>query len=629
MKKESIQNRYEFLERKRAVDASWFILLPFLLIFTGILWHYQIAPIPFIALLKANLIFTGCYIVLYLFIERADLNIRYLRWVTLLSFFVILSQITVTIHFMGGYEAFLSYPLYLLPIAASGLLFSGWYPLGCALLSTGLLAILFILESPAFVWYLVNIGMPQGLAVIFEKLSINHYPVFGLEVGPEIIFTTLVLYLLLSLACAFLAQSIGPILDRLYRQTISMERDIKGRGELFNLSMMNAPTGFIIGYKRNYHPIHINKNIMDTFGLTEDETAKKDIFSLIAFESGPADFLKQKIDDTEPLETTLMPIRLKDGARAFFQIKLSFLEYPTPAGEEMLFLLIINNVTEELELSNIIMNSRDAMILVDLSGKIDFYNNAAGGALTDLLKGLPFEPVLAATRVFPPELRKDILDGKVADGKVRLKEKTFLFSSSPLKDVTGVELGILFSLKDVTNEEVFYNLSIKDELTQLYNRRYFFEMLEKEVAQAQRYPKPLTIAIMDIDFFKKVNDTYGHHAGDIALKTFAKTILIDQRKADVAARIGGEEFAFYMPFVDMAGASMFCEKVRERVANLKVEIEGVLIPVTCSIGVAEYTKGDDVTGLMAKADQGLYEAKRAGRNKVVIFSENLLAKGGN
>lgn len=619
-------NRYEFLERKRAMDASWFVLLPFLLLFAGILWNSKMAPIPYVSLLKANLLFTGAYIALHFFMEKTNWDIRYLRWLTLLSFTLILLQITISIHFLGGTEAFLFYPLYLLPIVASGVLFSGWYPLGGALMSSGFLALLFLMESPAFGWYLVNLGLPPFLAA-FEKVQVQHYPLFGFEPGPEVLFIILLGYLFVSLSFAFLAQSTGPLLDRLYRRAFSLEMDVKGREELFNLSIFHAPTGFVIGYCSNYQPIYINKSVVETFDLRE--TKGKNIFSLFHFDEEISRLLKEKIEKKELLDAKAVPVSMKDGLKAFFQIKLSFLDYPTPEGEERLFLLVINNITEELELSNIVMNSREAMILIDASGEIGFFNRAAADIFPNLAKGSFFREVLSVAEAFSPDLQKMILKGKAVDGKIQFREKIFFFSSFPLKDVTGVELGILVSLKDVTSEELFYNLSIKDELTGLYNRRYFFDVLEKEVAQAQRYPKSLSLAVIDIDFFKKINDTYGHQAGDRVLKVFSKTLSANLRKADVVARAGGEEFAIFMPFADGKGAADLCEKLRNKVEKMKPAFGTYIISVTCSIGVAEYQKGDGVDQLMAKADMALYEAKRSGRNRVVLFSEALVTAVGN
>lgn len=619
--KELTRNRYEFLERKRAVDASWFILLPFLLIFAGILQHYQISVIPFISLLEANLILTGCYIGLHIFIERVEMGMLHLRWLALFTFAIILLQITISIHFLGGTEAFLFYPLYLLPIIASGILFSGWYPLGGALMSSGFLAVLFLLESPSLGWYLANNGLPRAVAVALEKVSIQHYPLFGFEPAPETLLAVLLTYLFISISFALLAQSTGPLLDRLYRLTLSMERDIKGREDLFNLSLYNAPAGFIIGYGSNCRLIHVNKSVLDTFSLADNEVRGGDIFSIFPFGADASGFIKGKIERREPLDSTLIPMAMKDGRTAFFQVRLSFLDYPTPAGEELLFLLVVNNVTEELELSNVVMNSEEAMIFADTSGKISFLNRAAADIFPDIMKGTPLREALSAIGTFPVELYGAVLNGKKTDGKVRINDKTYFFSFSLLSDLTGVELGIFFTLKDVTNEEVFYNLSVRDELTGLYNRRYFFDMMEKEFAQAVRYPKPLSLAAMDIDFFKRVNDTYGHHAGDLILKSFAKTISTGIRKADVVARTGGEEFVIYMPFVDANGAAKLCEKIRADVERIETAFEGQSIRVTCSIGVSDYVKGDEVSHLMARADSALYEAKKAGRNRVVIHSD--------
>lgn len=612
----------EFLKRKKLIDSLWLGGILSLHILAWAMWRLMQFNIPFMTLLKVNLPLVAFYILLQLFIERAGGGVAYIRKLTLFSLFIMLIQITATIHLLGGSEGFLFFSLYLLPIVAAGLLFSGWYAILSAFLSAGLLASLYLLEDPSFVLYLVNMGLPRIFADIFARIRIPDYEIFGFELAPEVMLYILLAYFFVFLAVAAHSQ----FLDYLYGLTVSMEKDIRGREDIINASLFNAPVGFVVGYGSNYNSIYLNKRIMDLFGFTEEEVKNKNIFSIFCFGPYAAEFIKKTIAKREPVELTAVPIATRNGRKAFFQISLSFFKYTAPEGEEGLFLLAMNNITEELRMAGIITNSRDATILIDSSGKVNFYNRAAMEAFPDLLKGMPLKQILSAARAFSADISAAILKGDTVDGKVSLKGKSFLFSSSLLKDVTGIELGILFSLKDITREEVFYNLSMRDELTGVYNRRYFFEVMEKELAQAQRYPKRLSLAVMDIDFFKKVNDTYGHNAGDHVLKTFARTISIALRKADIFARVGGEEFSLYMPFTDLDGAENICSRIRREVEGLSITFEGNAIPVTCSIGVAEYAKEEGITQLTAKADAALYEAKNCGRNRVVIFSESILAK---
>jgi diguanylate cyclase (GGDEF)-like protein len=167
------------------------------------------------------------------------------------------------------------------------------------------------------------------------------------------------------------------------------------------------------------------------------------------------------------------------------------------------------------------------------------------------------------------------------------------------------------------HEEIF-RLSTVDGLTQVFNRRYFMETLERELSRARRYERPLALLIFDIDHFKLCNDTFGHRAGDFVLRRISELVTMRARKVDVVARYGGEEFAVILPEIDIVGAKLFAEKVRVLVEEENFTFEGRKIPVTISIGVADLdslvANADD---LIQTADRRLYAAKNSGRNRVV------------
>ncbi|MBX7084140.1 MAG: GGDEF domain-containing protein [Nannocystaceae bacterium] len=166
--------------------------------------------------------------------------------------------------------------------------------------------------------------------------------------------------------------------------------------------------------------------------------------------------------------------------------------------------------------------------------------------------------------------------------------------------------------------EEIYRLSTVDGLTQIFNKRYFIETLERELSRARRYDRPLALMMFDIDHFKKCNDTYGHRAGDHVLRHMADLVRQRARKVDVIARYGGEEFAVVLPEIDLAGAAQFGESLRKMVEEEEFVFEGRRIPLAVSVGVADLdpaiASADD---LIKKADARLYRAKQSGRNRVV------------
>jgi two-component system, cell cycle response regulator len=161
-------------------------------------------------------------------------------------------------------------------------------------------------------------------------------------------------------------------------------------------------------------------------------------------------------------------------------------------------------------------------------------------------------------------------------------------------------------------------LAIKDELTGLYNRRYFIESLEKEIARAERYNTDLALCMIDLDHFKKVNDNYGHHAGDMVLSETGRIIRESIRISDLACRYGGEEFAIIFPGAGLVEARRICERIRERLGARQFNHESYSFRVSLSAGIALF-RGGDQTGhdLIGDADKALLTAKREGRNGVV------------
>lgn len=181
--------------------------------------------------------------------------------------------------------------------------------------------------------------------------------------------------------------------------------------------------------------------------------------------------------------------------------------------------------------------------------------------------------------------------------------------------------GVIFKFIDGDNieqlyYEEIYRMAIIDGLTQIYNKRFFVEFLEREMARCQRYQRPLTLIMFDLDHFKRINDDHGHLAGDYVLKRLAGLVSEGIRKEECFARYGGEEFAIVLPDTDTERGAIFAEKIRAKIEGTHFEFEGSTIPVTLSMGVAEVGEKDTLEGFIKSSDEKLYEAKQTGRNRV-------------
>jgi len=165
--------------------------------------------------------------------------------------------------------------------------------------------------------------------------------------------------------------------------------------------------------------------------------------------------------------------------------------------------------------------------------------------------------------------------------------------------------------------EHVFNLASLDALTGAFNKRYFDETFGKEALRAQQTATPLSLVMFDIDHFKKVNDTYGHPAGDAVLKNVAGAVSAQLRDGDALFRVGGEEFALVLSATPLDMAMQAAEAVRGMIAELVTDFMGTRITATLSLGVAELGLTELPAALYQRADSLLYEAKRGGRNRVV------------
>lgn len=173
-----------------------------------------------------------------------------------------------------------------------------------------------------------------------------------------------------------------------------------------------------------------------------------------------------------------------------------------------------------------------------------------------------------------------------------------------------------FIIKNRRLVEKLEYLSLTDNLTQAYNRRFLELHCEKFFSDSIRKNQPLCFLMLDIDYFKNINDEYGHNVGDMVLQKLADVIRNTMRKTDVFIRMGGEEFALFLPSTSLHEGVFLAERMRRRIQEVKIEYHGTLIPITISLGVTQY-KTESLEALIEKADQALYQAKSNGRNNVV------------
>jgi len=238
---------------------------------------------------------------------------------------------------------------------------------------------------------------------------------------------------------------------------------------------------------------------------------------------------------------------------------------------------------------------------------------------SDILAQANFNVIIVVPIVlFDPNVGTFLLSGVRSEGPFTLRETSFCEIAAKAT-ANALERTYLFESVQKANKqlEIF---AITDALTGIYNRRYFHGCFDKEFERAQRRHTPLSCMIMDIDDFKKVNDTFGHSEGDIVLRAVSDAIASEVRERDTLARYGGEEFVVFMPKTGIEEARELAERVRKAVKRQTYEGMPKDYPITISIGVAEYNPETmpDSDAIVRVADTALYVAKREGKNRVIV-----------
>ena len=270
----------------------------------------------------------------------------------------------------------------------------------------------------------------------------------------------------------------------------------------------------------------------------------------------------------------------------------------------------------------------DGIIVLDIHDRIIDFNQAAQRILPELqptVAGQLAAKALAEQTTLVAQINQE----SSGTAEVELGGCQFQIQQTLMTDARGNAAGKIITLHDITQIrrllDQLHNLATRDALTGLYNRRYFTELAELEIERMRRQANTLSVITIDLDHFKRVNDTYGHAAGDVVLQTAASVLKSTIRKIDVPGRLGGEEFWILLPNTPVSAALIVAERLRAKLEQTIIPYESHELKITASFGVAGITKvsSNTLADLMRQADQALYSAKAAGRNRVhVTDTEN-------
>ncbi len=324
------------------------------------------------------------------------------------------------------------------------------------------------------------------------------------------------------------------------------------------------------------------------------------------------------------------------------------LQIAVPAGHRPQFMHAIVDITGEKPLEDnphldrerfreVVQFAHDAIIVIDGSQNIVLFNQAASrifGYSNEEIIGRPLSdlmPVEARKKhadcvvefAHAPETSRDMRSRKPLLA-LRKNGREFAASITISKSHAGRDQQMTAIVREIFDEtgliEDLLIASRYDALTGLYNRRRFGELLDAEINRCRRFDRGFSLLMLDIDDFKKINDTYGHMMGDQLLKTFGRLLAGMLREMDLACRWGGEEFVALLPETSMEGAFVVAEKIRSETEAVRLIHKGIELGFTVSIGLAHFPNGNgSMDNAIETVDQSLYSAKKAGKNRVVAF----------
>lgn len=411
--------------------------------------------------------------------------------------------------------------------------------------------------------------------------------------------------------------------------------------ELLAAVVDDAPVGLAIVQVSDYRPIRVNRALGQILGYAEDELRGSDLLDVIHAEdrpriqAGTQRLLAQEIQSYQ----TEARFFHREGQAVWVELSASLIR--DDGGESRHLVVQVSDISARKRVERALQQERDhtAAILaaigegyaLSVDGRITEVNDAlcslTGYSRQELIgAGQPWPFWPRPTGLWSPDLTGAPPEQEIVAQLIRRDGSRFEaeLKARAAHNPDGSVLGWVIAVRDVSDrrryEAELERLATHDPLTGLANHRLFHQRLAEEVAMARRYKRPLSVAILDLDHFKQINDAYGHLTGDQALIAVAQRLAEGVREGELLARVGGEEFAWILPEADEDGARIAAE--RGRAAVSAVELAPVAT-IRMSAGVASLEPDLDASALYDRADQALLRAKREGRDRTVRWSQGL------
>jgi diguanylate cyclase (GGDEF)-like protein len=595
------------LERKRLLDSAWVVCLIAALGGVSALWFMRILNVDLARIAWLVFGYALSYLVASALTDRLP-SPRALAWAMRSMMVASVVFLGVFWHLVGG----LAYPMFLsafaVPVMISGMMTVGLPGYVVACLSIFVAGTVAAAESPGLRWYLqqMHVPVPGFLPILVREPAAR--PLFAGHVAdPSYEFALIATFSFMQIVLAFVST---PLTTLLWRINSRFETSKKLLGEaqgLFHAVLRAAPEPTVVIYADSGQIVQACDTFFQRMMIRPSQLVGKGLFEVVAF------------DDPESVNQAL---RARHGVLPFCvyrvgpEMRIANLSFHrTEHGGIAYQYVAWHELTDVYYLQAALNAIHEPLMVLDNGGSA-LYSNSAAREL--------FGPVEMGTNCAALPGLKELLEETDDTAVVDCRDMRWMFQGTPYAvnrfkarlPGGGDGCSILW-LHSLVREEALFNQATRDALTGIYNRRYFDEAMPAQVERTGRGHR-LTLAYFDLDDFKGINDTLGHAAGDVALRTFVAAVQAELRETDVFARRGGDEFAVL--FVDCGSdvAAAAVGRIRAHLSSRETMFENHLIRVKFSAGLADCRPNDSVETLLDRADRALYEVKHGGKGRVAV-----------
>lgn len=596
------------LERKRLLDTAWIVSLVGALGPVAVLWFLSILEVDLERIAWTVLV----YVVVYL--AAATLGDRLktpqaislvIRGLTMVSV-VFLGALW---HLVGGIQNPMFLLIFTLPVLTSGIMMVGWLAPLTALVSVITVCVVALGESVELQWYFdrLHLTVPTLRTLLARDSLAGTHPFPDLELGPAYEFTLIATFAFMQFIVAFVSTPLTALLQRInarFETSGKLLTEVQG---LFHAVLRAAPEPTLIVYADSGQVVQASDSFFQRMLVKPSQLIGKGLFEIVQF--ADADRIKRELQAPAgeiPFCVYHVNQETRIGNLSFHRTEHAGTAYMYIGWQELTALYYLQSAFDAVD---------DPLVVISDNGRLNYANEPARKLFGPLHFGLDTRTIPALGALTGTQGTGEAEGPATSRHEINGIPYSVSRLVAPLPGES--ETCTVLWLHCVEQEEALFKQAVRDPLTGIYNRRYFDEALAGHIERSKRGQK-IALAYFDLDYFKTINDTLGHAAGDAALVTFVRAVKTELRETDVFARRGGDEFAVIFVDSETAVAAAAIERLRAVLTAEGGQYEGTRFEIGFSSGLAACHPDDTVDRLLERADKAVYAAKASGKGRLVV-----------